>query len=81
MANRKAPEQAVTDKHVALLEKATAKRAKSYEDFTKADAEFRDAIRSACKAGLLAAPMVAATGLSDTRIYQIRDSRRVSTKH
>ena len=76
MANRKGPEQTVTDMHVALVEKAVKKHDKKKCEALEAEQDLRVVIRQAFEAGLTAGPIKAASGLSGSRLYQIRDGKR-----
>ncbi len=77
MANRKAPPEEVTDHYVTAITKLRRKRERAVEKAAQAEDDFRTAIREACEAGLTVGPLKDASGLSETRIYQLRDGRRI----
>lgn len=76
MANRKQAPVDLVEEHTSLIEEAAERRSQVLKDIGEADDELRQRIKEAFEAGLTAGPIKKASGLSESRLYQIRDNRR-----
>lgn len=76
VANRKQAPLDVVDEHTTLITEAADARDQVAKEMGEADDGLRDAIRAAFEAGVTAGPIKKASGLSESRLYQIRDDRR-----
>jgi hypothetical protein len=76
MANRKQAPVEVVEQHASVIEEAATRREASLKEMGEADEGLRLAIKAAFDAGITAGPIKKASGLSESRLYQIRDNRR-----
>jgi hypothetical protein len=76
VANRRQAPVDIVDEHTALIEEAADRRVQSLKEMGEADEGLRLAIKAAFDAGITAGPIKKASGLSESRLYQIRDGRR-----
>jgi hypothetical protein len=76
VANRKQAPTEVVEQHTALIEEAAGRREQSLKERSEADEDLRAAVKAAFDAGITAGPIKRASGLSESRLYQIRDNRR-----
>ena len=76
MANRRQAPVDVVEYHSSLIEEAAEARQQILKDIGEADDRLREVIKEAFDAGLTAGPIKRASGLSESRLYQIRDNRR-----
>lgn len=76
VANRKQAPLDIVEEHTSLIEEAAERREQSLKDMGEADEGLRIAIKAAFDAGITAGPIKKASGLSESRLYQIRDNRR-----
>lgn len=76
MAKRTRPDPVITDRWVAritMLSQELSRRRKRVEE---SEQELGDAVRSAFAEGVLVGPMKQATGLSGSRLYQLKFEHR-----
>lgn len=76
MANRKQAPVELVEQHTSVIAEAAEAREQSLKEVGEADERLRLAIKEAFDAGLTAGPIKRASGLSESRLYQIRDNRR-----
>lgn len=72
MAKRRRPDPAITAKWVDTLRGLARKLAKQRQAVADTEAELGDAVRAAFDEGVLVGPQKEATGLSGSRLYQIK---------
>jgi len=72
MANRPRPTEAVWEREVAKLEKAVHERDAAQKEAVRADMALRKAIKTAFNNGLSASYISEATGLTISRLYQVK---------
>lgn len=76
MANRPRPPADVLKKETSRIEKAVRKRERAQQAALDAEMELRDAIKVAFKNGLSASYISDATGLTISRLYQVKRGTR-----
>lgn len=76
MAKRKQPDPAITERWVGVLQKLAQQLARRRKLVEEAEQELGDAVRAAFAEGVLVGPMKEATGLSGSRLYQIKFQHR-----
>jgi len=76
MANRRQADPEVVEHHVVIISEAAESRDTLIKEVGEADEKLRLAIKEAFDAGITAGPIKKASGLSESRLYQIRDGRR-----
>lgn len=72
MARRKSPDPAVTDRWVDVLLLVNKEVMQRREALEQAEDNLGKAVRAAFREGVLVGPMMQATGLSGSRIYQLK---------
>lgn len=76
VANRKQAPLDLVEEHTTVIAEVAERRAGYLKEIGEADEDLRQAIKAAFDAGLTAGPIKRASGLSESRLYQIRDNRR-----
>jgi hypothetical protein len=72
MARRKSPDPAITWRWVGVLRPAAEELARLRTDVEQAEQVLGKAVRAAFAEGVLVGPMMQATGLSGSRLYQLK---------
>lgn len=76
IAKRKKPDPATTEKWATRLTELKNAVNTTRQQLKIAEAELNDNVRAAFNDGVLVGPMIAATGLSSSRLFQIKHALR-----
>lgn len=72
MAKRSRPDPAITAKWVDVLKELSLKKVRRQNAVDEVEEELGNAVRQAFAEGVLVGPMKEATGLSGSRLYQLK---------
>lgn len=76
MAKRKKPDPAITDRWVTELRQVSQRLGRRRRAVEEAELELENAVQGAFAEGVLVGPMKEATGLSGSRLYQLKFAKR-----
>jgi len=76
IAKRKKPDPSITDKWTGELTKLSSAVLRRRNAVKDAEVELNAAVRAAFAEGVLVGPMIKATGLSGSRLFQIKHAER-----
>jgi hypothetical protein len=76
MAKRARPEPAITQKWEDILRPLVQKKTRRLKLVKEVEKEIEVAVQGACSEGVLVGPLKKVTGLSGSRIYQLKFAER-----